>query len=994
MQQGIDAANQNVIQQLQSLINDFLVLIGGGGDTGFDFGDLKYILQAIGSLFGFGSGLSLPINLANAASHFFQEYMLGLANFDEAVNTIIDTALNTLLDLFGEVPVIGQAVQNLAVFITSIRDGLKNLVDNIIQAFTGIPIIGGAISAVLTNFKNFFNGLFGQDTPKSTITSGAVPALDGSKITTGTIPTTVVPSLDASKITTGTVPAIRIGSLPTSQITSGTFGTGFIADGGITNTKLGTDISGDKIVAGTVVAARIGALDGSKITTGTIPTTAVPSLDAGKITTGSFADARIPSLDTSKITTGRFARGTVRGTDFSNLVEDGGFEDGGAITGSGTIVTITDPPNGGTKVLSVTSTGAILDTYVAPTSIPVAVGETYYGECYIRKTTTGVTGAVQLGFTASLGATAVGYPSIPTATLLMSDMTQNVWQKVTGIITIPAGSNNLTVRPSVRNSVPAGQIIQFDNIVVRKATAGDMVTSAIAAAYVPSLDGSKITTGTIGTAIVPSLDAGKITTGSFADARIPSLTTSKITSGTFGSGFIADSAITNVKLGADISGDKIVAGTVVAGRIGALDASKITTGQFGQTFVTDLTTDLTYATDTADNATEKGLLNAADILTLKSAQSGGSNSGYSATETFNTVSGTLNTANWSTATSGVGTALGHIGTNGTDAYWVNGTASTNSTSLTEIDYWKTPTNGDYQLVTLIHGVPSAYGDVRLYARMDSTRLNYIMAYCTPSQIILYKVIGGVATQMGSTYSRNGIGTGTWAAGDTVQLISGVGTNIRQHQVKRNNTVIIDSTTTDTTSVVGSSNRFAGFGIGVSSFSGNIYQPGKVAAWSVSDNTPPDYVGSGFRAYKSSGTNSITANNFNLLPASFYVTEEYRTADLTYVASANNKLTVSVEGWYHVSINIGMSINTMLVDMAAALYKNGTVIKKGGSFWGASGLTSRGPASVNGNFIVYLVAGDYIQPGYWQTTAYSASGTMSADLYSTYFEVSLINKSLL
>lgn len=765
MQQGIDSANQNVIQQLQSLINDFLVLIGGGGDTGFDFGDLKYILQAIGSLFGFGPGLSLPINLGNAASHFFQEYVLGLANFETAVDTIIDTAIATILDWFGEVPIVGQAVQQLAVFITSIRDGLKNLVDNIIQAFTGIPIIGGAISAVLTNFKNFFNGLFGQETPKSTITSGAVPALDGSKITTGTIPTTVVPSLDASKITTGTVPAIRIGSLPTSQITTGTFGTGFIADGGITNTKLGTDISGDKIVLGTVVAARVGVLDGSKITTGTIPTT-----------------------------------------------------------------------------------------------------------------------------------------------------------------------------------------------------------------------------------VVPSLDAGKITTGSFVDARIPSLTTSKITTGTFGSGFIADSAITNAKLGTDISGDKIVAGTVVAGRIGVLDASKITTGQFGQTFVTNLSTDLGYATGTADNATEKGLLNAADILALKSAQSGGSNSGYSATETFNTVSAvSLDTANWNISISGVG---GKMGTNGSDAYWVNG-ATTPTGATIETDYWKTPTNGDYQLVTLIQGVPNGFGEIRMYARMDSTRLNYIMVIQTPSSIQLFKVIGGVATQMGSTYSRNGVGNGTWNTGDTVQLISGVGTNPRQHQVKRNNQVIIDSTTSDTTSVVGSSNRFAGFGMSVSALSGNIYQPGKVAAWSVSDNTPPNYVGSGFRAYKSTGTNSITANNFNLLPASFYSTEEYRTADMTYLASANNKLTVSVEGWYHVSINIGLSINTQVVDMAAALYKNGSVIKKGGSFWGLSAFgVVRGPASVNGNFIVYLIAGDYIQPGYWQTTAYGASGTMSADLYSTYFEVSLINKSLL
>jgi hypothetical protein len=430
------------------------------------------------------------------------------------------------------------------------------------------------------------------------------------------------------------------------------------------------------------------------------------------------------------------------------------------------------------------------------------------------------------------------------------------------------------------------------------------------------------------------------------------------------------------------------AATILSGAVPSLDAAKITTGAFAQAQVTNLTTDLGYATDTADNATEKGLLNASDILELKSAQNAGSNSGYAATDTFNRVASTLGTANWNISVTGVN---GQMGTDGSDAYWVNGATTTGTT--TEVDYWKTPTNGDYQLVTMVLGPRNNFGDIRLFARMDSTRLNYMMVIHTPTTLALWRVLAGSAVQVGSTYTLPSFQS--WKAGDTIQLFCGVGTNSRQHQVRRNNAVVIDSTTADTTSVVGSSNRFAGLGMRVSASSSQIYQPGKVAAWSVSDNTPPEYVGSGFRAYKSSGTNAITANNFNLLPASFYISEEYRTADLTYLASDNNKLTVSIEGWYHVSINIGLSINTQVVDMAVALYKNGSVIKKGGSFWGLSAFgVVRGPASVNGSFIVYLVAGDYIQPGYWQTTAYGASGTMSADIYSTYFEVSLINKSLL
>lgn len=140
MQKGIDDANENFVQQIQGLIVDFLVILGGGGDTGFDFGDLKYILQAIGSLFGLSPGMPFPINLFSAAWHFFSNYIFPVGNFQELINQIIDSAIATMLDIFGEIPIVGQAVQQLAVFISNIRDLLNPAIEaleNLFAAFGG-----------------------------------------------------------------------------------------------------------------------------------------------------------------------------------------------------------------------------------------------------------------------------------------------------------------------------------------------------------------------------------------------------------------------------------------------------------------------------------------------------------------------------------------------------------------------------------------------------------------------------------------------------------------------------------------------------------------------------------------------------------------------------------------------------------------------------------------------------------------------------------------
>jgi hypothetical protein len=134
MQKGIDAANQNFIQQLQSLINDIFVLFGGGGDTGLDFGDLKYLFQAIGALFGFDEGI-FPINLFNAAWHFFSNFILPGGSFEEVINALVDNFIASVLDLFGEVPILGEALQQFAVIISEIRDLVMPIFEALSELF-------------------------------------------------------------------------------------------------------------------------------------------------------------------------------------------------------------------------------------------------------------------------------------------------------------------------------------------------------------------------------------------------------------------------------------------------------------------------------------------------------------------------------------------------------------------------------------------------------------------------------------------------------------------------------------------------------------------------------------------------------------------------------------------------------------------------------------------------------------------------------------------
>jgi hypothetical protein len=130
MQKGIDDANKNFIEQIQDFIADIIVLFAGGEPTGIEFGDLKYIFQAIGALFGLNG--PFPISLIEAAFHFFFGFVVPTEQFTDLIfDTIFAwaeniglpesfiTDLHELADAFGE---ISETVGELLTSLTSLFD--------------------------------------------------------------------------------------------------------------------------------------------------------------------------------------------------------------------------------------------------------------------------------------------------------------------------------------------------------------------------------------------------------------------------------------------------------------------------------------------------------------------------------------------------------------------------------------------------------------------------------------------------------------------------------------------------------------------------------------------------------------------------------------------------------------------------------------------------------------------------------------------------------
>lgn len=280
----------------------------------------------------------------------------------------------------------------------------------------------------------------------------------------------------------------------------------------------------------------------------------------------------------------------------------------------------------------------------------------------------------------------------------------------------------------------------------------------------------------------------------------------------------------------------------------------------------------------------------------------------------------------------------------------------------------------------------------IFGRMNASSSQYVYAriiYANLGSGMVGGTTSGATIQFG--YQGGLLGTTTTRilkAGATYWLECGTGTSglpLRTFNLYENGTFIhqyIDSGSVTTT---------ANYGVGFGMMGQSVARPCQVAAFSWYDNSPPAYKGSGFRASKlDTGTMSVTATTA-LLPGSYYSssgTNFWKTSDLTY-DHATNKLTVSKEGWYNVTIvqKATGSIPAFTGGTSGlALYKNGAVISRGSRMTYPASTTAVGTSMT---CQLYLLPNDYIQPGYdsdWAHTLWAGEATGT----HTYWQVNFIN----
>lgn len=147
MQKGIDDANENIIEQIQGFFQDIFVLFAGGEPTGIDIGDLKYVFQAIGAIFGLGNS-PFPFNLFEMVGHMFDNFLMMIPQFTDVIfDTIFAWA-----DALGVDPD----------FTGILREAYDRAIEALSRADGIIEILGGVGGSIHTMFNNIGAYIFNE----------------------------------------------------------------------------------------------------------------------------------------------------------------------------------------------------------------------------------------------------------------------------------------------------------------------------------------------------------------------------------------------------------------------------------------------------------------------------------------------------------------------------------------------------------------------------------------------------------------------------------------------------------------------------------------------------------------------------------------------------------------------------------------------------------------------------------------------------------------
>ncbi|MGG4039890.1 beta strand repeat-containing protein [Heyndrickxia ginsengihumi] len=352
------------------------------------------------------------------------------------------------------------------------------------------------------------------------------------------ITSAMIKSVSASTITTGTLDAsvVTVTKLNASNITTGTLNTNLLSAGSIDATK---------IKAGTLTTASgvFGDISASSITSGT--------LSANRIGAN--------SITTDKLLI----------SDFTNLCQNPGFEYGSTGWNTpGTVETL-QAPHSGSKALHVIGNGSIRDTNSS--SIVCQGGDQFYAECYVKTTSTGLVGTVQLAATISGSGMTTSFPVFQSVSA--SSITAS-WLKLSGTITIPSGYTSMYLRLSLRQDVTSGDFY-FDDVILRRMSGGELIVDgAITGTKIAAntIDASNIKAGTLTSAsgVFGAISANNITTGTLnaANVTVTNLNASNISTGTLNVARIGAGTIDATKLSVStLSAISANLGSVTAGTL-------------------------------------------------------------------------------------------------------------------------------------------------------------------------------------------------------------------------------------------------------------------------------------------------------------------------------------------------------------------------------------------------------------------------------------------
>lgn len=162
LQSGVESANENFIEQIQGFAADLLLLFAGLEPTGVNIGDLKYIFQGLGAMFGINPGTPFPLNLFEAAGHFFGNFIAPLEQFTDLIFDAIFAWAEDLgfsPDFLEAVGILKDSIENLADSFGGFFNRLVGLLD-IFGIFSGAGGgIGSGIGGLVNDILDFFSDI-------------------------------------------------------------------------------------------------------------------------------------------------------------------------------------------------------------------------------------------------------------------------------------------------------------------------------------------------------------------------------------------------------------------------------------------------------------------------------------------------------------------------------------------------------------------------------------------------------------------------------------------------------------------------------------------------------------------------------------------------------------------------------------------------------------------------------------------------------------------